>query len=170
MAHQFGYLWLARPCFTRYLDRRSILLQTATGIAQPRPMHTRAAVELPTTATNRGVFFAMILTTNGTWLHTDRTDRCFVHMTYGCVFSAERVTTIQLLSEMISAKGLVAEVAMAHAMLAAFFATLRTRDGVGDQLAAMGTFFKAIQTVGSAARIDLVEAWAYLPPTLATGN
>ena len=133
-------------------------------------MDTRATVELPTTATDRGMFFAMILTTDGAWLHTDRADRCFVNMAYRGVFSAERVTTIQLLGEMFGAERLMAEVAMAHAVLTALFATLRTGNSVSDQLAAMGAFFETIQTIGSATGINLEKAWAYLPFTFATGN
>ena len=69
---------------------------------------------------------------------------------------------------MIGAKGLVAEVTVPHTMLAAFPAALGTGDGVGDELAAARTLFETIQTIRSAARIDLVEAWPHQPATFTT--
>jgi hypothetical protein len=41
MGDEFGYLRVARPGFPRHLDGGGILLQRATGVTQPRPMHAR---------------------------------------------------------------------------------------------------------------------------------
>jgi hypothetical protein len=64
----------------------------------------------------------------------------------------------------------VAEVALAHALLAAFLTALRTGNGICRKLAATGTFVEAVETVGMTAGVTLVEAGTNLPPTFTTGN
>jgi hypothetical protein len=86
------------------------------------------------------------------------------------VFGTERVLTAGLHGEMIRAERDATEVTVAHAMLAACLATLRTGNGVCDQLPTARTLFKAIRTIGLTKRIALVETRPHLSPTVATDN
>jgi hypothetical protein len=136
-------------------------------------MDAGAAVELPTAAAELCMFFTMIKPTDGAWLHTDRADGRTLGVGLGKVacgkmLVAKLVFAAFLCREMVGAKSGMAEVAMAHALLAAFLATLRTSDGIGGKLSTAGTFIQTFQTIGIAAGIALEEAGADLPPTFAT--
>jgi hypothetical protein len=133
-------------------------------------MHTGAAIDLSTAAAERGMFFTMIAPTDGAVFVTDWADGRVVDMARCQVFAAQQVFAVALSREMIGAEKRMAEVTRAHALLAAFLATLRTGDGVGGELPTTGTFIQAIETVGLAFGIALVEAGADLPPTFFARN
>jgi hypothetical protein len=145
VADQFGDSGVARPCFARHLDRRGVLLQRATGVAQPRPMHTGATIQLPTAAAKLGVFLAMIQPTDGARLDADRTDHYGVvvclDVAGGQVGVTEAVMALVFCGKMVGAEEGVAEITLTHTLFAAFFATLGAEDGVGGKLPAARTFF-----------------------------
>jgi hypothetical protein len=62
-----------------------------------------AAVELPAAAAKLGVFLAMIATTDGTWLGTNRADRGIVDVTGGSMFLAKTVAALELSLQMLGA-------------------------------------------------------------------
>ena len=170
MGDQFRHLRVARPRFARDLDGGGVLLQAATGIAQPRPVDTGAAVKLPTAATDFAVFLAMIAPTDGARLGAHRADLRVVNMAGGEVLVAKTVFAPRLLGEVDAAQDRVAEITLAHTLLAALLATLGAWDGFGGELAAARTFIQAVEAEGLTTAIKLVETRADLPPTFATGD
>lgn len=173
MGDEFYHFWIARPRFACHLDRGGVLLQTATGVTQPRPMDTGAAVELPTAAANFCMLLTIIATTNGAWLDADRAnggvDRVS-NVTLGKVLLTELMFAARLHRQMIAAKRGVAEVTLRHTLLAAFLAALGTDNGVGGEFATAGTIFETFQAKGFAAAVELIEAGANPPPTFATSD
>lgn len=170
MADEFGNLRFKRPRFTRHFDGNGVMLQTTTGRTQPRPMHTGAAIELPTAATNFRVCVAVIAVADGAGLHADRADGRVVDVTSGNMLVAQLVFAARLRREMVGAERLVTEVTLAHAIFTPLFATLHTGNGVGGKLPTTGTFLQTIQTIGFAAGVALKEAGANLSPADATGD
>jgi hypothetical protein len=116
------------------------------------------------------MFLTMVKATDGAGFHTDRADRRVVNVAGGKVFVAKAMVTARLHGEMVAAQRGVTEIAMAHALLAARFAALRTGDGIGGELSTAGALVKTLQTIGFAAVVTLVEAGADLPPTFTTGD
>lgn len=170
VADEFGDFRVARPGFARDFDGRGILLEAAAGVAEARPMDAGAAVELSTAAARLRVFFAMIEAADGTGFDTDRTHGDIVEVTRRLMFATEAMFAIALGGEVIGAEGGVAEVTLAHTLFAAFFTTFRTDDGVGGELPAAGTFGEAVEAVGFAATVTLIEAGADIAATFGTGD
>src|SRR4051812_6027282 len=164
MGDQLRHLRLARPCFACHLDRGGVLFQRATGIAQPRPMHTGATIELPAATADLRMFLTMIEPTDGARLHTDRADGSRVHVTFGQMLVTKTVLAL-LGCQMVGAQEVVAEIALSHALLTAFFITLSTMNGLSGELPAARTVIQTFQTVSLAAAVALIETRADLPAT-----